>query len=181
MTAIFDTESSLPFKLGLGGNGTFVWVSPAQEPFNFTATGRSEGGCGNEGPSTTPYFYINANQTVPSRLIRKFTPSVMNWLANPANVDKVLAEPDYSSFTFELEGLPVFTQATIRGSGHFGVGSVLGMIGDAYSSRGGPLFISIMGIWIACFGSGGRSICRPDCIRSVDCSCHLIMVGRICL
>lgn len=93
-----------------------------------------------DGPFTTPNFYVNVNHTQPTCLTRDFTPSVMNWFSEPGVVAKVLAQPDYTSFAFELEGIPSFTQPSIHGGGHFGVGGALGTMGDAYNSPGDPLF-----------------------------------------
>lgn len=138
-TAIFVTDVSTP-TLGFGGNGPFVRVSPAQDPFNFTAMGRTGGGYVNDGPFTTPQFHANVNQAEPACLTRDFPPTVMNWFADPANMDKVLAQPDYTSFAFELvEGVTAFTQASIHGNGSFGLGSALGTIGDVCNGPGDPL------------------------------------------
>ena len=64
----------------------------------------------------------------------------MNNFAAQANVDVVMAQPDYTAFAKQIENEPVFSIPNIHGSGHFGVGGVLGTIGDAYNSPGDPLF-----------------------------------------
>lgn len=61
----------------------------------------------------------------------------MNYFAQQVLVDHVLSQPDYTSFAFAIENVPSFDQPNIHGSGHFGVGGVLGTIGDAYNSPGG--------------------------------------------
>lgn len=61
----------------------------------------------------------------------------MNYFAQQALVDHVLSQSDYTSFAFAIENVPSFDQPNIHGSGHFGVGGVLGTIGDAYNSPGG--------------------------------------------
>lgn len=83
---------------------------------------------------------VNVNQTEPKCLTRDFVPYVMNWFADPANVEAVLAQPDYTTFARKLEGVPNFSQPNIHGSGHFGTGGALGTMGDQYNSPGDPLF-----------------------------------------
>ena len=61
----------------------------------------------------------------------------MNTFADPALVESVLAQEDYTSFTRAIENVPTFDQSNIHGSGHFGVGGVLGTIGNAANSPGG--------------------------------------------
>lgn len=61
----------------------------------------------------------------------------MNYFAQKALVGHVMSQPDYTSFAFAIENVPSFDQPNIHGSGHFGVGGVLGTIGDAYNSPGG--------------------------------------------
>ena len=102
--------------------------------------GRTGGGCVADGPFTPPAFHINVNQTAPSCLKRDFVPSVMNWFAEPPNVEYVLEQPDYTAFAFALEGVPNFSQPNIHGSGHFGVGGALGTMGNQYNSPGDPIF-----------------------------------------
>lgn len=64
----------------------------------------------------------------------------MNSFADSKLVAKVLAQPDYTSFARAIENVPSFDQPNIHGSGHFGVGGVLGHIGNAANSPGDPLF-----------------------------------------
>jgi tyrosinase len=73
-------------------------------------------------------------------LRRDFIPTIMNTFADAKLVQKVLAQPDYTSFARTLEGVPTFDQPNIHGSGHFGVGGVLGTAGNAANSPGDPLF-----------------------------------------
>lgn len=89
------------------------------------------------GPFTYPGFKVNVPST--GCLKRDFTPWIMNYFAQPALVDHVLSQPDYTSFAFAIENVPSFDQPNIHGSGHFGVGGVLGTIGDAYNSPGGKI------------------------------------------
>jgi tyrosinase len=78
----------------------------------------------------------------PSRdcLRRDFIPWIMNSFADPKLVQMVLSQPDYTSFAYALEGTPSFEARNIHGSGHFGVGGVLGTAGNAANSPGDPLF-----------------------------------------
>lgn len=61
----------------------------------------------------------------------------MNFFAQQVAVNKVLAATDYTGFAKAVENEPVFTLANIHGSGHYGVGGILGTMGDAYNSPGG--------------------------------------------
>lgn len=87
------------------------------------------------GPFAYPDFKINVPST--GCLKRDFTPWIVNYFAQQSLVDHVLSQPDYTSFAFAIENVPSFDQPNIHGSGHFGVGGVLGTIGDAYNSPGG--------------------------------------------
>jgi len=73
-------------------------------------------------------------------LKRDFVPWIMNTFADPKLVRNVLAQKDYSTFAREIENIPSFDSPNIHGSGHFGVGGVLGTIGSAPNSPGDPLF-----------------------------------------
>jgi tyrosinase len=73
-------------------------------------------------------------------LRRDFIPWVMNTFPDPALVQKVLDQPDYTSMAREMEGIPSFAQPNIHGGGHFGIGGVLGNAGNAANSPGEPLF-----------------------------------------
>lgn len=88
---------------------------------------------------TGPFAYPDFKVNVPSTgcLKRDFTPWIMNYFAQQSLVDHVLSQADYTSFAFAIENVPSFDQPNIHGSGHFGVGGVLGTIGDAYNSPGG--------------------------------------------
>jgi tyrosinase len=128
--AIFNPDT------GFGGNGPFVQATPEQNPLNIT--GATGGGCVQDGPFVPSAFMLN----FPTRecLHRDFIPWIMNTFADPALVQKSLEQPDYTSFARELEGTPSFDGRNIHGSGHFGVGGVLGTIGNAANSPGDPLF-----------------------------------------
>jgi tyrosinase len=65
----------------------------------------------------------------------------MNTFADPTLVEEVLSQPDYTSFAKQIENLPSFDQPNIHGSGHFGVGGVLGTIGNAANSPGGTQYL----------------------------------------
>jgi tyrosinase len=73
-------------------------------------------------------------------LRRDFIPWIMNTFPDPKLVQKVMDQPDYTSFAREMEGVPSFDKRNIHGSGHFGVGGVLGTVGNAANSPGDPLF-----------------------------------------
>lgn len=88
-----------------------------------------------DGPFTYPNFKVNV--LLAGCLKRDFTPWIMNHFARQDLVEYVLSQPDYTSFVFAIKNVPSFDQLNIHGSGHFGVGGVLGTIGDAYNSPGG--------------------------------------------
>ena len=87
------------------------------------------------GPFVPSKFMLN----FPERdcLSRDFNPKIMNTFADPALVEDVLAQEDYTSFARAIEKVRSFDQPNIHGSGHFGVGGVLGTVGNAANSPGG--------------------------------------------
>ncbi|TLD27844.1 Di-copper centre-containing protein [Venturia nashicola] len=129
-TAIFDPET------GFGGNGDYVAPTAAQNPLNIT--GSTGGGCVKTGPFTPSNFMLNFPEK--DCLRRDYNPRIMNTFADPSLVADVLAQKDYTSFARAIENVPSFDQPNIHGSGHFGVGGVLGTIGNAANSPGDPLF-----------------------------------------
>ena len=126
-TPIFDPVA------GFGGNGDFVEHTPEKNPLNIT--GGTGGGCVQDGPFVPSNFTVNYPK--PDCLRRDFIPHIMNTFADPKLVEKVLSQPDYTSFARAIENVPSFDQPNIHGSGHFGVGGVLGTIGNASQSPGG--------------------------------------------
>lgn len=132
-TAIFDPDH------GFGGNGFYVEATAEQNPLNIT--GHTGGGCVSNGPFAYPNFRLNVPST--GCLKRDFTPWIMNYFAQRSLVDHVLDQQDYTSFAFAIENVPSFDQPNIHGSGHFGVGGVLGTIGDAYNSPGGKVITQL--------------------------------------
>ena len=131
-TTIFES-SIFDAQTGFGGNGDYVEPTAEQNPLNIT--GSTGGGCVKDGPFVPSKFMLN----FPERdcLRRDFNPRIMNTFADPALVESVLAQEDYTSFTRAIENVPTFDQSNIHGSGHFGVGGVLGTIGNAANSPGG--------------------------------------------
>ena len=87
------------------------------------------------GPFVPSKFMLN----FPERdcLRRDFNPKIMNTFADPALVEDVLAQEDYTGFARAIEKVRSFDQPNIHGSGHFGVGGVLGTVGNAANSPGG--------------------------------------------
>ncbi|KAF2175164.1 monooxygenase [Zopfia rhizophila CBS 207.26] len=139
---IFQTDVFSPVR-GFGGNGPYVEATPEQNPLNIT--GHTGGGCVQDGPFTHPNFKINVGPGAGGCLKRDFTSWIMNYFARKELVDYVTTQPDYTTFAFALENIPSFSEPNIHGSGHFGVGGVLGTLGDAYNSPGAffrkdPLF-----------------------------------------
>ncbi|KAK7941478.1 uncharacterized protein PG986_013865 [Apiospora aurea] len=126
-----------PGAYSFGGNGDLVAPSPEQNPLNLT--GGTGGGCVRDGAFTPDRFRVNYGPD-PGCLKRDFVPWILNSFADPARVAEVLDQPDYASFARSVEKVPTFDQPNIHGSGHFGVGGVLGTIGNAENSPGDPLF-----------------------------------------
>ncbi|KAJ0415561.1 hypothetical protein BJY00DRAFT_293349 [Aspergillus carlsbadensis] len=135
-TAIFESDIFNECH-GFGGNGAYVEITdPADNPFNLT--GRTGGGCVATGPFTADKFQLH--HAGGGCLKRDFIPWIMNTFAQQSLVNHVQSQPDYTSFARALENIPAFTEPNIHGSGHFGVGGVLGTIGNQYESPGDPLF-----------------------------------------
>jgi tyrosinase len=61
----------------------------------------------------------------------------MNSFAAPSLVTEVNSKPDYTTWARAVENVPDFNFPNLHGSGHFGIGGVLGTMGDAYNSPGG--------------------------------------------
>lgn len=61
----------------------------------------------------------------------------MNYFVRQSLIDHVESQPDYTSFTRALENIPRFSQPNIHGSHHFGVGGVLGTLGNSAHRPGG--------------------------------------------
>lgn len=108
---------------------------PTAEENPLNITGGTGGGCVQDGPFVSSTFRLNFPG--PSCLRRDFIPWIMNTFADPKLVQNVLQQPDYTSFARTLENIPSFASPNIHGSGHFGVGGVLGMMGSAPNSPGG--------------------------------------------
>ncbi|KAJ5762105.1 uncharacterized protein N7511_005487 [Penicillium nucicola] len=125
---------------GFGGNGKYLHVNATQNPFNLT--GRTGGGCVEDGPFTPPHFLLAVGHPKgqPDCLRRDWIPWIMNYFAQQSLVDHVLAQPHYTSFARVLENIPSFSEPNIHGSGHFGVGGALGTLGNSALSPGDPLF-----------------------------------------
>jgi tyrosinase len=134
-TRPFDSAIFSPNN-GFGGNGDYIVPTAEQNPLNIT--GGTGGGCVKDGSFSPPDFMLN----FPTKdcLRRDFVPWIMNSFADPKLVHNVLAQKNYTSFARAIENIPSFDQPNIHGSGHFGVGGVLGTIGNAANSPGDPLF-----------------------------------------
>lgn len=134
-TAPYETEIFDP-ATGFGGNGAPINrpITADENPLNIT--GSTGGGCVQSGPFVADAFTVN--YPAPGDCLRRdFIPWIMNSFADPKLVNEVLAQEDYTSFARQVENVPSFDQPNIHGSMHFGVGGVLGTIGNAAQSPGG--------------------------------------------
>ncbi|KAH8429314.1 tyrosinase family protein [Aspergillus melleus] len=134
-TAIYETEI-FDEEYGFGGNGDYLSAPPSKNPFN--VTGRTGGGCVHGGAFAPDKFLLNYPQ--PGCLHRDFIPWVMNSFSRQSLVDIVTSQPDYTSFARAIENIPSFEEPNIHGGAHFGVGGILGTLGDPAESPGDPLF-----------------------------------------
>ena len=132
--ASFPVDVLGPGKYSFGGNGDPVVPTPAQNPLNLT--GGTGGGCVRDGAFTPDRFVVNYGPD-PGCLKRDFVPWIFNSFADPKLVQELLDQPDYTSFARTIEKVPTFDTPNIHGSGHFGVGGVLGTMGNAENSPGG--------------------------------------------
>lgn len=134
--AIFETEI-FDSKSGFGGNGKpFLPATTAENPFNLTS--RTGGGCVQDEPFRKGRFFLNVGQPKGQSdcLRREWIPEILNYFAHQSLIDHVESQPDYSSFARALETIPSFSQPNIHGSDHFGVGGVLGTLGNSSHSPG---------------------------------------------
>ncbi|KAJ5179844.1 hypothetical protein N7492_003054 [Penicillium capsulatum] len=137
---IFETEI-FDSKTGFGGNGQpFLPATPEQNPFNLE--GRTGGGCVQDGLFREGRFHLHVQQPKdkPDCLRRDFIPWIMNHFGQQSMVDHVMEQPDYAAFARAMENIPSFSRPNIHGSAHFGVGGVLGTLGNSALSPGDPLF-----------------------------------------
>ena len=65
-------------------------------------------------------------------------------MADRKLVEEVLAQPDYTSVARTIEKTKSFSPSNIHASGHFGVGGVLGTMGNAAESPGGESWFSYL-------------------------------------
>lgn len=134
--AVYNSEL-FDAKYGFGGNGRFVDSTADENPFNLT--GRTEGGCVEDGSFREGQFFLNVKQakSQSDSLRRDYIPWIMNYFTRQSLVNHVESQSDYTSFARALENIPSFTQHNIHGSGHFGVVGVFGTLGNsALSPRG---------------------------------------------
>jgi tyrosinase len=131
---------------GFGGDGPFIEIKPEQNPLGIEY--RTGGGCVKDGPFTEDKFKLNLGPTSdysitnPHCLTRDFAPDIARTNLIRKVWDEVLAQPDYGSFARRLEGIPSWDMKNVHGGGHFGVGGVLGTIGDGKLSCK-PLVLNI--------------------------------------
>lgn len=141
-------------ETGFGGNGLFIpseSLTPEQNPFNLT--GRTGGGCVQTGAFTQENgFKVNLNKTDPQRtdpkcLTRDFMEGIARGLLKHEVVDELMVKTDFEGFARRMEGEPSFDYPNVHGGGHYGVGGVLGTLGDAYNSPGGKSSFSPFYLW----------------------------------
>ncbi|CAN9171169.1 unnamed protein product [Alternaria alternata] len=135
-TRVYDSEIFQPDN-GFGGNGIKVEPTPEQNFLNLT--GGTGGGCVQTGPFTPDKFMVNYPGP-PSCLRRDFMPPLLNTWADPKLEKAQLEAPDFVTFDRTMQGSKTVFAPNIHGSGHFGVGGVLGQAGDPANSPGEPLF-----------------------------------------
>ncbi|RII05298.1 hypothetical protein CUC08_Gglean010391 [Alternaria sp. MG1] len=135
-TRVYDSEIFQP-DTGFGGNGVKVEPTPEQNFLNLT--GGTGGGCVQTGPFTPDKFMVNYPGP-PSCLRRDFMPPLLNTWADPKLEKAQLEAPDFVTFDRTMQGSKTVFAPNIHGSGHFGVGGVLGQAGDPANSPGEPLF-----------------------------------------
>ncbi|CAA9956663.1 Tyrosinase domain containing protein [Pyrenophora teres f. maculata] len=121
---------------GFGGNGIRVIPTPEQNRFNLTGTG---GGCVQDGPFAAPKFMVNYPGP-PSCLRRDFALPILNTWTDPKLIANSLTQPNYEAFDNAIEGQATAKVPNLHGSGHFGVGGVLGQASNASNSPAEPLF-----------------------------------------
>jgi tyrosinase len=112
-----------------------VEATPEQNRLNIT--GSTGGGCVMNGPFAEPYFTVNL--PTPHCLKRDFVPWIINRMADAKLVEEVLAQSDYTSVARIIEKKQSFDPPNVHASGHFGIGGILGTMGNAAESPGGEL------------------------------------------
>lgn len=154
---IFSTPGP---ETGFGGNGLFIPsedLTPEQNPFNLT--GRTGGGCVQAGAFTEEKgFRVNLNKADPQStdshcLTRDFMEGIARGLLKHEVVSELMGKTNFTDFARRMEGEPSFDVPNVHGGGHYGVGGVLGTLGDAYNSPGGESFFSFL--LLSCGGGIG--------------------------
>lgn len=152
---IIDAQSDLDMEdypifsstNGFGGNGEYIHI-PDEENWMglFDRTG---GGCVKNGPFTADKFTVAVNifndvQTAnPRCLQRDFCPQTFKREMKQEVIDELMEKTTFAEFARRMEALPGWSMTNIHGGGHFGVGGVLGNMGDMYNSPGGT-FSSVL-------------------------------------
>jgi tyrosinase len=134
--AVFNADL-LDSKYGLGGIGPYVNVSLYENPYNLT--GRMGGRCVQDGRFREGQVFLNMKQPKGESdcLRRDFIPWIMNYFGCYSLVEHPLSQPDYTTFAWTLKNIPNFSEPNIHGSGHFGIGGVLGTLANSALSPGG--------------------------------------------
>jgi tyrosinase len=134
--AVFNADL-LDSNFRFGGFGPYVNVSLYENPYNLT--GRMGGRCVQDGRFREGQFFLNVKQRKGKSdcLRRDFIPWIMNYFGCYSLVEHVLSQPDYTTFARALKNIPNFSQPNIHGSGHFGIGGVLGTLANSALSPGG--------------------------------------------
>jgi tyrosinase len=128
---------------GFGGNGPFVPTTPEQNWIGLND--RTGGGCVTNGPFATN-FTLNVGpgsditKSNPHCLIRDFCPDTFRSNVGYDTVNEVTQHNTYEAFARRLEGLPGWSMKNFHGGGHFGVGGLLGSMGDSSNSPNDPVF-----------------------------------------
>jgi tyrosinase len=137
-TRAFDSEI-FQSDTGFSGNSYPVAVPPEQNRLNIT--GNTGGGCVMNRPFAPPHFTVN--MPTPHCSKRDFVAWIINRFADSNLVEEVLAQLDYTSIARTAEKKQSFDPPNIHASGHFGIGGILGAMGNAAESPGGECFLLI--------------------------------------
>ncbi|RPA76940.1 Di-copper centre-containing protein [Ascobolus immersus RN42] len=127
---------------GFGGNGPWVETTPEQNWMGIND--RTGGGCVTDGPFVNMTLNVGPGADYSTRnphcLIRDFAPEKFKDNVGQDTINEVIQHKKYEDFAWRLEGLPGWSMKNFHGGGHFGVGGLLGSMGDSNNSPNDPVF-----------------------------------------
>ncbi|KAJ6256432.1 Tyrosinase [Drechslerella dactyloides] len=126
---------------GFGGNGAFMPTPPGSE--GGAPPGRCGGGCVPNGQFKNMKVNLGPGAATaynPRCLSRDNAPYFACWYLSKNGTARTMKATDFINFDDIVEGGPGFGISGIHGGGHYGIGGLLGTMGDLFLSPNDPSF-----------------------------------------